>query len=98
MRFGAAKVKGSVEQQQERQSLEKIVKSYLNDSAEKVGLAVHLVCKYEMHSSIPMVRTCVNLVELGLLDQIGNLIGKRAPINKDKRVEYQKDLVNQMLA
>ena len=59
---GTTQIKNEAEEQSERLQLEQTIKSYLNDQNDKISFAVHLVCKYDMRGSIPMVRTCEKLV------------------------------------
>lgn len=50
-----------------------------------------------MHGSIPLVRTCEKLVDLNMVEQVGLLLGKKAPLEKKERVDYQTELIEQLL-
>jgi len=41
-----------------------------------------------MHEHVNLVRTCENLIELNMIDQVGILIGKKSTLEKDERVTH----------
>ena len=68
MRRGDTQSMSEVEKQRAEEDLQKIIKVYLNEAADKVIFAVHLIGKYQMHKCIPIVSTCEQLFEMNLTD------------------------------
>ena len=50
-----------------------------------------------MHASIPIVRTCEKLVDMNMVEQVGMLLGRKSPIEKKDRIQWQKDLIEKLL-
>lgn len=43
------------------------------------------------------MRTCENLIELTLTEQVATLIGKKSTLDQDERIKFQEDLIKQLL-
>lgn len=64
---------------------------------EFVNFTVYLISQYELHSHFDLLKICMSLHDLCLIDAILALIGKKSPIELNERVEMQKSFIKKVL-